>query len=161
MDPNQPNSNRRQIIMISLSALALLAAFAGFMGDGNGNGGLFDIFRNAKRAVTVADAPKAALPDSQVVYVSPAEFKLQVQHGAKPLDVRTPKEYQAGHLEGAVLLDYWASDFEEAAAKLDTTQTYAIYCKSGGRSKQAAAVMAKLGFRKLYVLVDAGYEAVK
>ena len=62
------------------------------------------------------------------------------------LDVRTPDEYAAGHLEGAKLLDLNSGDFEAALPSLDVAATYVVYCRSGNRSGQAVAMMEKAGF---------------
>jgi len=76
------------------------------------------------------------------------------------LDVRTPSEYQEGHLEGAVNIDYTAPDFKQEIAKLDTAATYLVYCKSGNRSGRASAVMATGNFNHLYN-ATVGFEALK
>jgi len=62
------------------------------------------------------------------------------------LDVRTPEEFAEGHLEGAVLVDFYAADFAEQLAALDTDVPYLVYCRSGNRSAQAMGVMEQLGF---------------
>ena len=83
------------------------------------------------------------------------------------LDVRTPVEYAQGHLEGAVNINYYDSDFESQIAALDHTVTYLVYCQSGGRSASATALMLELGFVDVYELdggitawIDAGYPVV-
>ncbi len=65
--------------------------------------------------------------------------------GVIVLDVRTPAEYAAGHLEGAVLADI-NGDFEAAVAGLDRAAPYAVYCRSGSRSGAAIEAMKQLGF---------------
>lgn len=76
------------------------------------------------------------------------------------LDVRTPLEFQQGHLEGAINIDYTAPDFEQKIAKLDTAATYLLYCKSGNRSGRATAVMANSNFNNLYNS-RVGFDALK
>jgi len=66
------------------------------------------------------------------------------------LDVRTPKEFFAAHIEGAVNLDFYALDFNKKLGKLDPAKTYLVYCKSGARSDAARKVMLKMGFKKIY-----------
>ncbi len=66
------------------------------------------------------------------------------------LDVRTPGEYQSGHIAGAVLLDYYSADFKNELAKLDKNKIYLVYCRSGNRSRKAAQVMKELQFTKVY-----------
>ncbi|HSP30296.1 MAG TPA: rhodanese-like domain-containing protein [Ilumatobacteraceae bacterium] len=62
------------------------------------------------------------------------------------LDVRTPEEFAEGHLDGAVLVDFYDADFAEQLATLDTDVPYLVYCRSGNRSGQAMGVMEQLGF---------------
>ena len=53
------------------------------------------------------------------------------------LDVRTPEEYAAGHLEGAVLLDFNGGQFAAELPNLDPAAEYVVYCRSGNRAGQA------------------------
>jgi rhodanese-related sulfurtransferase len=69
------------------------------------------------------------------------------------IDVRTPAEFAAGHVEGAVNLDVTAATFEQQVEKLDQDEEYLVYCQSGNRSASAADAMADLGFGDV---VDAG-----
>ena len=62
------------------------------------------------------------------------------------LDVRTPEEFAEGHLEGAVMVDFYDDDFADQLAKLDPSVPYLLYCRSGNRSGQTAVIMADLGF---------------
>ncbi|MBB6610537.1 rhodanese-like domain-containing protein [Pontibacter sp. Tf4] len=76
------------------------------------------------------------------------------------LDVRTPYEFQEGHLEGAVNIDYTSPDFEKEIAKLDTAATYLLYCKSGNRSSKATTVMKNNNFNNIYN-ATVGFDALK
>jgi rhodanese-related sulfurtransferase len=62
------------------------------------------------------------------------------------LDVRTPQEYAEGHLEGAVLVDFYDADFADQLAALDPDVPYLVYCRSGNRSGQTLPLMEQLGF---------------
>lgn len=62
------------------------------------------------------------------------------------VDVRTPAEYAAGHIAGATNIDFYEADFQEQFASFDRSQPLAIYCRSGGRSGQALAVLQGMGF---------------
>ena len=66
------------------------------------------------------------------------------------IDVRTPQEFAEERIEGALNLDYYADTFEDELNKLDKTKTYVIYCRSGGRSGNALALMKELGFSEVY-----------
>jgi phage shock protein E len=61
------------------------------------------------------------------------------------IDVRTPDEFAAGHLEGAVNIDLQAPDFEARIGELDPAGSYVVYCRSGNRSGIAVDRMIELG----------------
>lgn len=69
------------------------------------------------------------------------------------VDVRTPEEFAEGHLEGAELLDIYDPAFRDGVDGLDRDGAYLVYCRTGSRSGQAAALMQELGFTEVY---DAG-----
>jgi phage shock protein E len=66
------------------------------------------------------------------------------------LDVRTPEETALGKIEGAIELDFSASNFEQHLQRLDKQATYIVYCRSGVRSEKAANMMAGQGCRSVY-----------
>jgi rhodanese-related sulfurtransferase/thioredoxin-related protein len=74
------------------------------------------------------------------------------------LDVRTPEEYQAGHIAGAINLDVIGPDFLKKAGALDKSKTYLVHCASGVRSLRACSKLEKLDFSKLYNL-PGGFKA--
>lgn len=89
--------------------------------------------------------------------VGPGEAKALIRENAGNrdfvvLDVRTPKEFAQGHLEGAVLVDYRSPGFREEMAGLDRSKTYLVYCRTGNRSDKALGIMRELGFRNYYHL---------
>ncbi|MGA7687723.1 MAG: rhodanese-like domain-containing protein [Jiangellales bacterium] len=74
---------------------------------------------------------------------------------ATVIDVRTPQEYAAGHVAGALNINVESPTFADEIEALPKDQTYVIYCRSGNRSAAAAEQMADAGFTDLYD-VDAG-----
>ncbi len=65
------------------------------------------------------------------------------------LDVRTPEEYAAGHLPGAVNLPHeqLASRIGELAGARD--RDVVVYCRTGKRSAEALGLLGKAGFERL------------
>lgn len=78
------------------------------------------------------------------------EKLLQEKGNAIILDVRTPEEFNSGHVKGAVNLDIYNASFKENLSKLDKAKPVLVYCKAGGRSSDAAALMSELGFSEVY-----------
>ena len=65
--------------------------------------------------------------------------------GAVLLDVRSPQEYQAGHIPGSKNVPLRSmEDVEEAVSGLDTPLF--VYCYSGGRSGQAVRMLGAMGY---------------
>ena len=97
-----------------------------------------------------AGAPAASTPASAadpVPGIDVEEFRERTERrDVVVLDVRTPQEYAAGHLPGAVNLDASDADFAARVAELDPSATYAVYCASGNRSSVALAHLREAGF---------------
>ena len=92
---------------------------------------------------------------SQTSFVKVLEkdnFQVLMQQKSQVIDVRTPEEYALGYIEGAILIDYKASDFQASISALNRNITYLIYCRSGNRSGKASIIMDSLGFKKIYDL---------
>ena len=86
--------------------------------------------------------------------VSVAKFKSAMDSldGEVLIDLRTPEELEKGKIPGAIVIDFFGSDFEPAIAALDKSKVYLLYCAAGGRSGETAELMSKMGFRKIYNL---------
>jgi len=88
----------------------------------------------------------------QNLSVNDFEKKLQQTELALLIDVRTPQEYDAGHLKNAFNIDVKADNFCEEIEKLDKSCPVFVYCRSGGRSKTAANIFKNAGFKTVYEL---------
>jgi len=87
--------------------------------------------------------------------------KMIHKKGAQLIDVRTPREYERGHLKDAILINYMADDFKSKAFEgIDKSTPVFIYCASGGRSAKSARIYAEAGFTKVYNLLG-GFNAWK
>lgn len=64
------------------------------------------------------------------------------------LDVRTAEEYAEGHIADAFNVDVQKEDFEQKVTNLlPKDRTVALYCRSGNRSKKAAEILSKVGYK--------------
>jgi len=129
--------NKKLITLISLGAISTLAA------------------------CSQAEAPQAQVQPAQsevqktvemhVTDVTAVEAAAMIQ--ARPdmvvLDVRTPGEFAAGHIEGAVNIDFKNANFATKIAKLDTSKTYLIHCRSGARSTRSLTAFKAEGFENI------------
>ena len=70
------------------------------------------------------------------------------------LDIRTPAEFNEGHIPNAVNIDYKADSFESELDKLDRDTTYLMHCRSGRRSANSFETFKKLGFKNIIHMDD-------
>jgi rhodanese-related sulfurtransferase len=82
------------------------------------------------------------------------------QNGVQVIDVRTPQEFSAGHIQGAKNVDFYSAQFGAEVSKLDKNKPLYVYCAVGGRSASAAGMLIKQGFTKVYDLAG-GIESWK
>lgn len=81
------------------------------------------------------------------------EFSKQVDtEKGQLIDVRTPKEFEQGHLKNAQNIHLYDQDFAQRIDKLDKKQTVYVYCKAGGRSAEAVEIMQNHGFENIIEL---------
>lgn len=67
------------------------------------------------------------------------------------VDVRTPGEYRAGHIDDAVNFDLSNRNaFMKQIETLDKDQPVYLYCLVGSRSAYAAKILRDKGFTKIY-----------
>lgn len=70
------------------------------------------------------------------------------EDGIQLIDVRTPEEYNDGHLKDAININIFDTDFlKQATQKLDKNKPVAVYCRSGKRSAEAAEKLASKGYK--------------
>lgn len=62
------------------------------------------------------------------------------------IDVRTSAEYQQGHAQNSLNIDFYSPQFMSELQKLDPNKKYELYCRSGNRSGQAETIMRQIGF---------------
>jgi thioredoxin len=84
--------------------------------------------------------------------ISPEDFakKISETPNAQILDVRTPQEFAAGHIDNALNINWLGDDFVVNAEKLNKTKPVFVYCKTSNRSPLAAAKLEELGFTTIY-----------
>lgn len=75
------------------------------------------------------------------------------------IDVRTPEEFVAGHMNEALNINWFDSDFAEQMKAIEKDETIYVYCKKGGRSAKAAKLLDSLGYKKV-VDLEGGYDAL-
>ncbi len=90
-----------------------------------------------------------------------AKSIMDTQEGYIILDVRTQAEYDQGHIPGAIVIP--DTEVKDKAEEMlpDKDQLILVYCRSGRRSKNAAQILAELGYtniREFGGIIDWPYE---
>ncbi len=100
---------------------------------------MFNLFRRSPKSYQNLDAET---------------FAAEIDAADRPLilDVRSPAEFQMGHLSGAKNINVMDRSFQANIQKLNSNQPVYVYCKSGARSKAACGVLSKQGFEEIYNL---------
>ena len=87
------------------------------------------------------------------VSMDEAKTMMAMETGYILLDVRTQKEYEEGHLPGAICIPNETIAETPPSRLTDKNQLIFVYCRSGQRSHAAAQKLAKMGYTNL---VDLG-----
>lgn len=69
------------------------------------------------------------------------------------LDVRTPGEWESGHIEGSINRSTRLSDFTAQLDQLPKHKTFLMHCQSGGRSAGAFQQMKDFQFAEVYEMI--------
>lgn len=111
-------------------------------------------FNSAKDPVNIAGYAAENILNGNLEMVNYDDFWQFVQEkNAVILDVRTSKEFDGGHIEGAININ--VDDLRENIQNLDKEKVYAIYCQVGLRGYLANRIMRNNGFKA--VNLNGGY----
>lgn len=101
-------------------------------------------------AAARASGPAAVSAESAHITLEQTRA-LQAQ-GARVVDVRTPEEFAAGHLPGALNVPVDALQGRATAELAPADAPVVVYCRSGKRSARAAGILKELGFSQVHDL---------
>jgi rhodanese-related sulfurtransferase len=83
--------------------------------------------------------------------VTGAEARRLVEAGARLVDVRTPEEFAAGHIPGAVNIP--VGELDRRMGELEPKNgAVVVYCRSGNRSGRATRVLESAGYARVHDL---------
>ena len=111
------------------------------------------LFRTALIAAAVALPAAASAAPAQAPKAAPAKAKAAAAKPARAqgiwIDVRTPEEYESGHLDGAITIPHDQIAAKIAAASPDKNAPVNLYCRSGKRAGIAKQELEKLGYTRV------------
>lgn len=158
---------KKRLFIITVLWLALILTFGAGCNSGS------NIPSNSVLPPThnTAEVAATASPFIKDINVTEAYDIIQANLGNPEfiiIDIRTPDEFANGYIQNAVLIDFYAENFQTEIGKLDRDKTYLIYCRTANRSGQAKEMMKKMGFKYLYHMeggitawIQKGYPVVK
>ena len=106
-----------------------------------------EISKGMRRKITAVML--IALAGALVGCLGPKGEKMKLPDNAVLLDVRRADEFNAGHIDGAVLVPHDTIAEMVGAVVPDKNTPVYVYCRSGRRSAIAVEVMRKLGYTNL------------
>ena len=80
------------------------------------------------------------------------QMKIMEMEGALIVDIRSPQEYNEGHINGAILLPDYEIYRNAQNVIPNKKDTIIVYCGTGTRSKKAQKLLQKLGYTSVYNL---------
>ncbi len=146
-------SSMSRFFVASLAAAVLLAGCSSDSGDGDDSGAVDGM------GATDPATSSETFPSVNGAEVSVEQFEANMTaDGTTIVDVRTPEEFAAGHIDGAINIELGSPGFGDLLEQMDADATYAVYCQSDNRSGQAVQRMLSEGFTSVYHL-DGGIVA--
>jgi rhodanese-related sulfurtransferase len=91
--------------------------------------------------------------------VTAQEAKTMIDKGdIVVVDVRTPQEWNAGHLKGAIHANVNDPGFQSTIEKIGKDKKVLVYCAAGGRSATASGKMTSWGWKNVWNMTG-GYSS--
>ena len=77
------------------------------------------------------------------------------------IDVRTQDEFDLGHIDTAINLDFYSDTFQNDILSLPKNETIVLYCRTNNRSSKTATILKENGYRDILVIRGGITEWVK
>ena len=92
------------------------------------------------------------LKSPEINIISESDF-LEIQDSDYTLiDVRTQDEFDLGHIDGAINLDFYSETFQNDILSLPKNESIVLYCRTNNRSSKTANILKENGFKEISVL---------
>ena len=90
---------------------------------------------------------------SEINEISDAQFTEIQDTDYILVDVRTPEEYESGHIQDAINFDFYAESFQNEILTLDKSSSIILYCRTQNRSTKTANYLKENGYNEITVIV--------
>ena len=120
--------DKKMVLLITVVAVDLVAA-------------VLITGKNSKGEIDMAEYTSITMDEAKKIFETEGDYLI--------LDVRTAGEYASGHIPGAINVANEDIKDIEPAQLPEKDQVIYVYCRSGNRSKQAAAKLAAMGYTNI------------
>ncbi len=97
----------------------------------------------------------------EINIISESDFVEILDSDYTLIDVRTQDEFDLGHIDGAINLDFYSETFQNDILSLPKNETIVLYCRTNNRSSKTANILKENGFKEISVLEGGITEWVK
>lgn len=118
------------------------------------------MFRLAIIMILFLNSCNSSTPDN-IKYISTSDYILSSSDVAELIDVRTPTEFDSGHIQDAVNIDFFSESFQTEILSLNKDSKIILYCRTNNRSSKSADLLKNNGFKDINVIMGGISEWVK
>ena len=118
------------------------------------------MFRLAIIMILFLNSCNSSTPDN-IKYISTSDYILSSSDVAELIDVRTPTEFDSGHIQDAVNIDFFSESFQTEILSLNKDSKIILYCRTNNRSSKSADLLKNNGFKDISVIMGGVSEWVK
>jgi phage shock protein E len=99
-----------------------------------------------------------AIIDDELKKLDKDQFSIEMKKGNSVIiDIRMPQDFEQGHVDGAVNINFFDPEFKYKLLELDRNKSYFIYDKGEAKAYRAMKFMEDNGFTKVRML-KGGYK---
>ena len=101
------------------------------------------------------------LNSPEINIISESDF-VEIQDSDYTLiDVRTQDEFDLGHIDSAINLDFYSETFQNEILSLPKNEKIVLYCRTNNRSSKTATILKENGYKDISVIRGGITEWVK
>ena len=89
---------------------------------------------------------------SKINFISESQFNEIIDPDFNLIDVRTIQEFESGHIENAVHIDFYSDSFQSKILNLKKNSKIIFYCRTNNRSSKSADFLLNNDYIDLSVI---------
>ncbi len=101
------------------------------------------------------------LNSPEINIISESDFNELQDSDYTLIDVRTQDEFDLGHIDNAINLDFYSETFQKEILYLPKNEKIVLYCRTNNRSTKTANILKENGYRDIIVIRGGITEWVK